>query len=442
MVRELHPDIIFLSETKIQSSLYTDTLNMLGFPQITYVELSNTAGGFYVACATAIHFTLVSSSKNIIHLTLHSSPPDKTWNLLAVYGPPYNEEKLDFWNCISSLYHSFTSLTLLIRDFNSYLLPMEKQSSAKCGPSIIDICRTINALGVVDLGFTGNTKIHLNSKERKANTKIHLNRAFASTDWRLLFPRAVLTHLFTIASDHNPILLKMEGEPSFQPCPFKFEEIWTRDDRSKLVVENSWKNHTNGSHAFSLNHKLKRARAALKDWNRNEFGKVQARIKTLKCQIDILQRKEPTHENLLAEHCLKTDLDERALREEIFWKQKSIVQWLKQGDKNTLFFHLSTVIRRRRNVIDFLKLSLNNWTSRREDIGQAFVNHFTQTFTSSNSSFPADLNNLFLPCISKNNNVSLCTTPNKKEIKSIIFNMNSNKALGPDGFSAKFYKHY
>lgn len=36
------------------------------------------------------------------------------------------------------------------------------------------------------------------------------------------------------------------------------------------------------------------------------------------------------------------------LQEEIYWFQKSRVQWLQFGDRNTKYFHSTTLIRRRK----------------------------------------------------------------------------------------------
>ncbi|KAI5313145.1 hypothetical protein L3X38_042319 [Prunus dulcis] len=45
-------------------------------------------------------------------------------------------------------------------------------------------------------------------------------------------------------------------------------------------------------------------------------------------------------------------------QEFVFWKQKSRLQWLMDGDRNTKFFHLTTVMRRRRYKIERLKNSV------------------------------------------------------------------------------------
>jgi hypothetical protein len=48
-------------------------------------------------------------------------------------------------------------------------------------------------------------------------------------------------------------------------------------------------------------------------------------------------------------------LEQRRQQEEILWRQKSRVQWLKEGEKNTKFFHRTMIHRRHINRITHLE---------------------------------------------------------------------------------------
>ncbi|VVA23745.1 PREDICTED: Transposon TX1, partial [Prunus dulcis] len=91
----------------------------------------------------------------------------------------------------------------------------------------------------------------------------------------------------------------------------------------------------------------------------------------------------------------------------MFWLQKSRNTWLKEGDRNTKFFHLSTIIRRRRNKLEGLT----------NDAG-----YFPQLEHSE--------------CTRLNGEVS------DVEIHSSLFAIGGLKTPGPDGFPALFYQKY
>lgn len=48
--------------------------------------------------------------------------------------------------------------------------------------------------------------------------------------------------------------------------------------------------------------------------------------------------------------------------ETMLWKQKSREKWIQEGDRNTKFFHLTTMVRRRKNKIDGLFDALGAWS--------------------------------------------------------------------------------
>jgi hypothetical protein len=49
-----------------------------------------------------------------------------------------------------------------------------------------------------------------------------------------------------------------------------------------------------------------------------------------------------------------SELERSTLMEEVSWRQKSRVLWLREGDKCTKFFHIMANSNRRRNTIDSL----------------------------------------------------------------------------------------
>jgi hypothetical protein len=68
--------------------------------------------------------------------------------------------------------------------------------------------------------------------------------------------------------------------------------------------------------------------------------------------------------------------EERCQHEEILWSQKSRIRWLKEGERNTKFFHRTTIARRTHNKI--LKIRDQDGIEREshKDIENILVNHF------------------------------------------------------------------
>jgi hypothetical protein len=80
--------------------------------------------------------------------------------------------------------------------------------------------------------------------------------------------------------------------------------------------------------------------------------------------------------------------------------------------------------------------------SSRADIGENFIAHFTNLFTSSNLLIENEMLDLFSPIITEEENTFLCTPSAKEEISEALASLGTTKALGHDGFTALFYKKY
>ena len=135
--------------------------------------------------------------------------------------------------------------------------------------------------------------------------------------------------------------------------------------------------------------------------NKTVFGNTKERIKQLEARINAIQELEPSQEHLNQEAALFLELNDWYEREETKWKQKSRELWLGDGDCNSKFFHLFTLVRRRNNLITEIHLENGHWIHGRSNIESYFTRKFTTLFQSSQSQIPIDLENLIAPSISE-----------------------------------------
>lgn len=122
---------------------------------------------------------------------------------------------------------------------------------------------------------------------------------------------------------------------------------------------------------------------------------------------------------------LRGRLQEALRREEILWRQKSPITWLTALYLDTKFFHVSTVVHRRRNCIDSIKTPSGSWLQNRNEIGDLSVQHFSHLFSKEPTWFPKGLDGLISKIITDQDNIMLCVVPEPEEIWEFV------KSLGP-----------
>ena len=80
---------------------------------------------------------------------------------------------------------------------------------------------------------------------------------------------------------------------------------------------------------------------------------------------------------------LKMELSKLCEQEEKMWQQRSRVQWLQSGNKNTKFFHGVSTQRKRRNFIKGLKDENGTWQENEEVVSGMLIEFYANLFTSS-----------------------------------------------------------
>lgn len=172
------------------------------------------------------------------------------------------------------------------------------------------------------------------------------------------------------------------------------------------------------------------------------MGNLHLNIRRFHHELELIQLEPVTEQNCILKNSLRTALLEEQRKDESLWRSKSRVHWLTSKELNTRFFHISTIVRRRRNAIEFLKHPSGSWLDSREEIGKLFVASFTELYSSNNPRPPGDLDGLISPIISAQENLELCHIPSETEVWATVRQIGARKAPGPDGLSALFYKQF
>jgi hypothetical protein len=133
-----------------------------------------------------------------------------------------------------------------------------------------------------------------------------------------------------------------------------------------------------------------------------------------------------------------SELEKTTLQEEISWRQKSRVLWLKEGDKCTKFFHRVANSNKRFNSIE--SLSVNGSVSSDQPIIRDYAAQFYETLFAELYSWRPRLDDLAFDSIDAVEASSLEHPFEEREVLEVVKGMNRDKAPGPDGFSMAFFQ--
>jgi hypothetical protein len=191
-----------------------------------------------------------------------------------------------------------------------------------------------------------------------------------------------------------------------------------------------------------MKEKLKRIKAALKEWHKAHAQNLPSRIDSKKAQLaalDLKGEEEDLSEAELAEFCgITSDIHSLSrLHASISWQQS---RWLKEGDANSKYFHLVLTSRRRGNAISVIQadgVTLEGVNP----IRNAVFSHFAAHFKALNVERPGcdNLNFRQLSLIER----GVLTKPfSEAEVKAAVWDCDSYKSPGPDGVNVGFYKDF
>ncbi|GAV90354.1 hypothetical protein CFOL_v3_33763 [Cephalotus follicularis] len=177
-------------------------------------------------------------------------------------------------------------------------------------------------------------------------------------------------------SDHSPITIHLRNRQQYRGRSFKFINSWVNNKSFLQVVSQEWEKGYAGSPLIVVHKKLKSLKGHLKVFStRPDTIGAGLRARLLLVQQAIYVGVGGPNA-LDQERQLRVEVRNAARDEESLLKQKSRIQWLKEGDSNTAFFHRAVMVRQSKNHLVRIKDEQGNWLVD-EDIARVGVNHFT-----------------------------------------------------------------
>ncbi|CAN1163031.1 hypothetical protein LINPERHAP2_LOCUS24804, partial [Linum perenne] len=194
---------------------------------------------------------------------------------------------------------------------------------------------------LIDLGFQGDPFTWSNGQQGNNEIKQRLDRALSCQNWRTYFDKALVFHEERIGSDHCPLLIHLQGKWIRKKCLFCFDIKWLQDPQSVEIITRNWNELPRESSHF-----LNNCTTDLGKWAKQNFKDSMEREKEIRSRITDIQMLHRTPTIIEEEQSLQQELEDIWTTKEIEWSQKSRINWLKVGDKNTSFFHTSAIFRR------------------------------------------------------------------------------------------------
>ncbi|GKV02931.1 hypothetical protein SLEP1_g15305 [Rubroshorea leprosula] len=196
-----------------------------------------------------------------------------------------------------------------------------------------------------------------------------------------------------------------------------------------------------GRGGFILKEKLKMTKEFLRVWSKSSLLEVDRKIEESRGEINRIdglgETSSLTNEDIILRSTHHTELLKNMQLKDEMAKRKARKAWLKTRDANSSYFHKCIKGRWHRNEINVISIE-GKELKQVEDIKQGIMEFFENLFTDEGWPRPI-LEGWNFKNISAVDR-SMLTEPFIEEVKAAVWNCDSTKAPGPDGFNSGFLK--
>lgn len=435
------PAIIFLMETRAPEERVERVRRRLKYKNMFCVEAIGRSGGLCLFWNDEVQLQIFHSSQNFIHTSILLNASGSLFDCSFIYGNPTFRQRRGLWTRILRFQQDRSSPWCCLGDFNELLSHFEKEGVRPHFPGRAEIFRDfLNTSGLMDFDLKGCSFTWASNPRNGIVTREKLDRILMNWPCRQMFPNAIGTALPAITSDHSPILLHIFPKERSGKS-FNYEVFWDEHSECSDIVHLGW-------HCIpccddpwdTINRRTKRCQQGLLTWQNKTFRNADEEIKVLQTKLKALMSQQGEDVIWAEIKSVQKRIDDLWQQEEVFWSQRSRLKWLEGGDKNTKFFHATTVQRRAKNRIQRIRNDRGDWVEGKEAIFSTILEHFDDVYKSDGPQSGENICSFIPKLVTSQMNDKLLAPITLAEVRFAVFNMGPLKAPGPDGLNGLFFQ--
>ncbi|KAL4271801.1 hypothetical protein GQ457_13G020760 [Hibiscus cannabinus] len=384
-------------------------IRKFGFEFSYRVEASGFSEGIWLLWSASVSLDIVAISSQFLHARCLDKVTMKEFFITYVYASPCSTKRSRLWYQLKALEPEGEQPWILGGDFNAICTSNERQggSQSRCGtsPTFRDF---IFDTSLLDMG------------------------------WYNIFDKSEVLHLQKLGSDHRPLLLVTGlGNDKRGNQPFCYIAAWNDHPDFNNLFSSTWKNDR------SLHDNIAKFQGKSQKWSLDVFGHIEQRKNLLLSRLKGVEKALERGCNpylIELEISLKCDLETVLEQEKSLWFQRARTKWIQMGDRNTAYFHASTLSRCRHNYINMLHLPDGSLSNDHTNLKGHAIDFFRTLLTSEArpSLIPSQPSAFYQ--FGNSTMQQVLADVSKEEVRAILFGMYPLKALGVDGIHAAFYQ--
>ena len=183
-----------------------------------------------------------------------------TWVFTGVYELTTKEGRDQLWDDLGAVRGLWGKPWCIGGDFNVTHFPNERNREGRILSSMRKFSQVIDELELKDLPLQGGSYTWKGGLNNQRMARL------VRDEWEVHFGGVRQSLLPKPLSDHHPILLEGGGCPVRGPLPFRFENMWLKEEGFKNLINEWWCSlEIRGSGSYVLTKKLKAIKVQLKN---------------------------------------------------------------------------------------------------------------------------------------------------------------------------------